>query len=145
LPAAAPAAAPPPPPALPAGQGPVPATADAVRLKEVVIFFTKNSTEIPIYAQDTVAGIASLLKTFPEAWLSIEGHTDSAGDPGLNKIISEGRAASVKGYLEGEGIDPKRLKAVGYGPEKPLESNSAPEGRTKNRRVVIRIMVAGAP
>lgn len=145
LAAAAPTAAPPPPPAPQAGQGPVPATADAVRLKEVVIFFTKNSTEIPIYAQDTVAGIASLLKTFPEAWLSIEGHTDSAGDPGLNKIISEGRAASVKGYLEGEGIDPKRLKAVGYGPEKPLESNSTPEGRTKNRRVVIRIMVAGAP
>lgn len=134
-----------PPAALPPAQSRVPATAEAIRLKETVIFFTKNSTEVPIYALDTVAGIASLMKTFPEAWLSIEGHTDSAGDPGLNKIISEGRAASVKSFLESEGIDPKRLKAVGYGPDKPLESNSTPEGRTKNRRVVIRIMVEGAP
>jgi general secretion pathway protein A len=137
-------AAPPKPPAAPVpAASPRPETADAIRLKETVIFFTRNSTEIPIYALDTVAGIASLLKTFPEAWLVIEGHTDSAGDPGLNKIISEGRAASVKSFLESEGIDPKRLKAVGYGPDKPLESNNTPEGRTKNRRVVIRFMVEG--
>lgn len=137
-------AEPPKPPAAPAPvPSPRPETAAAIRLKETVIFFTRNSTEIPIYALDTVAGIASLLKTFPEAWLVIEGHTDSAGDPGLNKIISEGRAATVKNFMEGEGIDPKRLKAVGYGPDKPLESNSTSEGRTKNRRVVIRFMVEG--
>ncbi len=144
--AAAPAVLPQSPPALQPAPGQISAaTVEAIRLKEFVIFFSKNSSEVPIYAYDTVAGIASLLKTFPEAWLSIEGHTDSAGDPVLNKSISEGRAASVKSFLEGEGISPKRLKAIGYGPEKPLESNSTPEGRTKNRRVVIRVMVAGAP
>ena len=133
----APAAAPlePRKPPAAAAAGSRPATAESIRLKETVIFFTRNSTEIPIYALETVAGIAALLKAFPEAWLVIEGHTDSAGDPGLNKIISEGRAASVKSFLESEGIDPKRLKAFGYGPDKPLESNNTPEGRTTNRRV----------
>jgi outer membrane protein OmpA-like peptidoglycan-associated protein len=126
-------------------QGGPPATVESVRLKEYVVFFTRNSTEMPIYAQETVAGIASLLKSFPEASLRIEGHTDSVGDPGLNKTISEGRAAAVKSYMENEGIDPKRLKAVGYGPDNPLESNSTPEGRARNRRVVMRIMVEDAP
>ncbi len=116
-----------------------PQTAESVKLKEFVVYFTQNSTEIPIYAKDILSNVANLLKTFPETQALIEGHTDSMGDPDYNKYVSEQRAASVKNYLVEQGIDARRLAASGSGLEKPIESNSTPEGRSKNRRVEIRI------
>ena len=109
-------------------------------MKEFVVYFTQNSTEIPIYANDILSNTANLLKSFPETQALIEGHTDSTGDPALNKVISAERAASVRNYLVGQGIEARRLAASGLGFEKPIESNSTPEGRSKNRRVVIRIV-----
>jgi general secretion pathway protein A len=116
-----------------------PSSTESVRLKEFVVYFTQNSTEIPIYAQDMISAAASLLKSFPETQARIEGHTDSMGDPTYNRYISAERAASVRNYLVGQGIEARRLAVSGLGIEKPIESNSTPEGRSKNRRVVIRI------
>jgi len=38
------------------------------------------------------------------------------------------------------GVDAKRIKTVCYGFDKPLASNSTPEGRTKNRRTELKIL-----
>ena len=135
-----PVAASPAPTAPPAPVAAKPPSIESVRLKEFVVYFTQNSTEIPIYANDILSNMANLLKSFPETQALIEGHTDSTGDPELNKVISAERAASVKNFLVGQGIEARRLAASGLGFEKPIESNSTPEGRSKNRRVVIRIV-----
>lgn len=126
--------------AAPAAVAAMSPSAESVRLKEFVVYFTQNSTEIPIYAKDILSATANLLKTFPESKALIEGHTDSTGDPAYNRFISEVRAASVKNYLVEMGIEVQRLAVSGLGPEKPIESNSTSEGRSKNRRVVIRIV-----
>jgi general secretion pathway protein A len=142
-PAASPASGVPPQAAAAAPPAPVavkPPSIESVRLKEFVVYFTQNSTEIPIYANDILSNTANLLKSFPETQALIEGHTDSTGDPAYNRFISGERAASVRNYLVGQGIEARRLAASGLGPEKPIESNSTPEGRSKNRRVVIRIV-----
>jgi general secretion pathway protein A len=117
-----------------------PPSTKSLRLKEFVVYFTQNSTEIPIYAKDILSTTANLLKSFPDTQALIEGHTDSTGDPAYNRFISEERAASVRNYLVGQGIEARRLAASGSGPEKPIESNSTSEGRSKNRRVVIKIV-----
>ena len=70
------------PPATGAAQPP---SAESVRLKEYVVYFTQNSTEIPIYAKDILSTTANLLKSFPETRALIEGHTDSTGDPALQQ------------------------------------------------------------
>jgi len=144
----------PPPGALPASGVPPQATAaappaavaakppltESVRLKEFVVYFTQNSTEIPIYANDILSNTANFLKSVPESQALIEGHTDSIGDLAYNRFISAERAASVRSFLIGQGIEARRLAASGLGPDKPIESNSTLEGRSKNRRVVIRIV-----
>jgi outer membrane protein OmpA-like peptidoglycan-associated protein len=119
-----------------------PPSTKSLRLKEFVVYFTQNSTEIPIYAKDILSTTANLLKSFPDTQALIEGHTDSTGDPAYNRFISEERAASVRNYLVGQGIEARRLAASGSGPEKPIESNSTSEGRSKNRRVVIKIVTS---
>jgi general secretion pathway protein A len=127
--------------ALPATVAAKPPSTESARLKEFVVYFTQNSTEIPIYAKDILSATVNLLKTFPETQALIEGHTDSTGDPAHNRFVSAERAASVRNYLVGQGIEARRLAASGLGLEQPIESNSTSEGRSKNRRVVIRIVI----
>ena len=84
----------------------------------------------------------NLLNSFPNAVAVIEGHTDSIGDLAANKVISESRAVAAKNHLVRKGIAAARLSTVAMGTEKPLESNDTPDGRSRNRRVVIRVYAA---
>ena len=79
--------------------------------------------------------IVKLLKTNPSLSLTVEGHTDNVGAPDYNRRLSDGRARSVVAELTGQGIASRRLKAMGYGQDKPIADNSTDEGRSKNRRV----------
>jgi outer membrane protein OmpA-like peptidoglycan-associated protein len=67
--------------------------------------------------------------------ITIEGHTDSAGDASFNKYLSQRRAEAVKGFLMARGVDATKLSAVGYGEEQLLVQEKTAEDRRKNRRV----------
>ncbi|MDF2157757.1 OmpA family protein [Algoriphagus sp. CAU 1675] len=75
----------------------------------------------------------------PDVKIRINGHTDSAGDPSLNKALSLERAASVRDYLIQQGVDFERLRISGWGGTRPIASNSTEVGREKNRRVEITV------
>ena len=76
-----------------------------------------------------------LLKNNPGLNLTVEGHTDNIGAPDYNRRLSDARARSVAAALRARAILDSRLKAVGYGQDKPIADNNAEEGRAKNRRV----------
>ncbi len=69
--------------------------------------------------------------------IEIEGHTDIVGTEEYNMNLSEKRAKAVANYLIDKGCNPKRIKTKGYGASQPIDTNDTPEGRAKNRRVVI--------
>jgi chemotaxis protein MotB len=91
---------------------------------------------------DKVARI--LREEVPEHDIGIEGHTDNQpikySPWKSNWELSVQRALSVLQYLIDKGIDPKRLRATGYGEYRPVASNDTPEGRQLNRRVEIVIL-----
>jgi outer membrane protein OmpA-like peptidoglycan-associated protein len=99
------------------------------------INFDTDSDIIKDESKPTLDKIASMLKTSPEWKITIEGHTDSTSNAEHNQQLSERRAASVKNYLQGAGIDQSRLKTIGYGATKPLATNDTGLGRAQNRRV----------
>lgn len=72
--------------------------------------------------------------------MSIEGHTDNRGGAAYNHGLSQKRAASVVKWLVSHGIEAGRLTSVGYGQERPLDSNATDEGRQNNRRVEFHIV-----
>lgn len=84
---------------------------------------------------ETVNEIAVALKNNPTLKISIEGHTDNSGNSAHNKTLSTERAEAVKENLTINGIDKKRVSAVGFGSEKPLVTNDSEENKAKNRRV----------
>jgi outer membrane protein OmpA-like peptidoglycan-associated protein len=68
----------------------------------------------------------------------IAGYTDSVGHEAYNYELGQRRATSVAGYLVGnKGLDPTQVRVVSYGASKPVDDNSSPSGRRKNRRVEI--------
>ncbi len=136
--AAAPDPAGAPNPAPPLASAAMATSSAAAEPREFVIYFTVSSTEIPIYAQETLAGIARRLEEAPRTTAAIEGHTDAIGDAAFNQAVSESRATAVKNFLIGRGIEPVRLNVVGMGSGAPLEANDTPQGRSRNRRVVVR-------
>ena len=87
------------------------------------------------YYQD-IDNLAGVMKQYPDLNVVIEGHTDSVGTAEYNKKLSQERADAVKKYMvEKGGIDANRIKAIGFGEEKPIASNDTDEGRQQNRRV----------
>ena len=72
--------------------------------------------------------------------MDIEGNTDSSGTRELNASLSKQRAEAVKGYLvEKYHFPGQRMRTFGNGPDKPVDDNSTPEGREKNRRTDIKV------
>jgi len=71
------------------------------------------------------------------ARVEISGHTDNVGKPKANKTLSQNRAESCRKYVMSKGVDGSRIKAVGYGDEKPIVPNDSDENRQKNRRIEV--------
>lgn len=66
---------------------------------------------------------------------AIEVHTDSNGDAEMNQELTQARAIEVRNYLVKNGIDAQRIRAAGFGSERPVASNDTKEGRLQNRRL----------
>lgn len=99
--------------------------------------FDTDSAVIKEESKPVVAEIAKLLNTDPSLRLKVEGHTDNQGSAAHNKKLSESRAQAVVQALTAQGIEAKRLQAVGYGQDKPIDDNANEAGRAKNRRVML--------
>lgn len=100
-----------------------------------VLFDTNKAVVKPAY-QGEIGKVVSFMNQFPNSTAVIEGHTDSRGSASYNQKLSQRRADSVKRAISAQGINPARLKAMGYGEAKPVASNATAEGRQQNRRVV---------
>lgn len=87
----------------------------------------------------TLNSVAIVLRKFNRTLIDINGHTDSTGSLQHNQDLSQRRALSVADYLGSQGIDQRRVSAVGFGPSQPVASNATEAGRAQNRRVEIQI------
>ena len=99
------------------------------------INFDTDKATLKPDGQKIVDEIYALLSTNSTLKLSIEGHTDNTGSAQRNKQLSTERANTVMYALAGKGIDIKRLKATGFGSEKPIKPNDTEENKAQNRRV----------
>jgi outer membrane protein OmpA-like peptidoglycan-associated protein len=101
------------------------------------LLFDTGSAHLNPGGLRVVDHLVQFMDAYPQRRVSIEGFTDSVGNPDSNQELSERRASAVRLALMDRGIDPSRLVARGYGEEYPVASNSNPAGRQMNRRVEI--------
>ena len=104
--------------------------------------FKFGQSKIPADMQAQIDQIVTQLKANPNGgYIEIEGHTDNVGDKATNQKIGMDRAEAVKRYLyEHQQIPLHKMNVISYGEEKPASDNKTRDGRSQNRRVVIKVL-----
>ncbi len=118
-----------------------------IEIKSGILFGSGNA-QLSEDAEDILSSIADQVSKYPNN-IQIEGFTDdkpikTSAFPS-NWELSSSRAASVVRLFEQEGIDPRRMQAIGYGQYKPIADNNSAIGRNKNRRINLVILAQGDP
>lgn len=108
------------------------------------LLFDSGSGELKKESLDVLDKVGKILERYAQGTIEIEGHTDNvpinSARYASNEELSSARALSVFYYLSDNTLlDVSRLRHAGMGERIPIADNSTTEGRSKNRRVEIRI------
>ncbi|OGT19960.1 MAG: hypothetical protein A2V90_07815 [Gammaproteobacteria bacterium RBG_16_57_12] len=107
------------------------------------ILFPSGTATLQVDAAPVLKNLAKVLGNLKND-IQVEGYTDNV--PIKTEIypsnweLSAARAANVVHLFMNEGVDPRRMAAIGFGEYRPVGDNGSAEGRSKNRRVAIIIL-----
>lgn len=106
--------------------------------------FDTRSAKLTPAADKTLDDVSEFAKRYPDAQLTISGHTDfraATSKKDYNMKLSMRRANSFKEALVKRGVDAKRITTEGFGFDQPIADNNTDAGRAQNRRVVVRSVI----
>jgi outer membrane protein OmpA-like peptidoglycan-associated protein len=103
------------------------------------ITFDTNQAIVKSGFQPVLADVARALVAQPSTTINVIGHADSVGTDAHNQALSERRAQAVTSYLAANGVQSVRMAAYGMGETQPVASNATEDGRSRNRRVEIKV------
>jgi len=104
-------------------------------LGENAVRFDTNKATLTPAAKANLDKLIPVFTQYPDTNIQIYGYTDSTGAAEYNLNLSNQRAATVKSYLAGKGLNAARFTTTGLGIADPIATNETPEGRSQNRRV----------
>ena len=107
------------------------------------VLFSPGQAKLADNSSLTLQAVAHVIKGH-EHEIHVEGHTDNlpiqTENFPSNWELSSARASSVIRLFIENGVEAHRLTAIGYGENRPIETNETPEGRKRNRRVTVMIL-----
>ena len=113
-----------------------------VTLNEQQGNFTSGQAVLPDTAKSRLDQVVGQIKADPRnVFIEIEGHTDNVGPDEVNQRLGLERAEQVKRYLyEQHQVPLHKMNVISYGEAKPVSPNNNREGRSQNRRVVVKVL-----
>ncbi|MDR3244049.1 MAG: OmpA family protein [Elusimicrobiota bacterium] len=102
-----------------------------------VAVFKAGGYELTRESKQEIKALAENIRRYDYTKITVEGHTDSSGNPEQNQQLSVLRARAVFGELFMNGIPLEKMEYIGLGASMPISSNNTAAGRTRNRRVEI--------
>lgn len=99
------------------------------------VLFGFDQSDLSADAKANLDKLVTVLNTYPETNIEVQGHTDSKGSENYNQNLSVKRAGSVSTYLGDKQIAATRIITKGFGETLPKYDNETDEGRAQNRRV----------
>jgi OOP family OmpA-OmpF porin len=112
---------------------------DNLKIQARSVYFYSGKTVIVDKVSASLDQMANIIKGYPTAQFSIEGHTDSDGSNEFNQKLSEERAKVVKDALIQRGVNGDNLEAVGFGETTPIATNATAKGKAANRRTEVKL------
>jgi len=114
-------------------------------IKTITVYFKTGSDVLTPEAKTEIDNAAAWVKTQDRrGWvMAVIGYADTTGNSARNIDLSERRANAVIFYIVSKYKMPlnRLVQPFGYGELEPVSENTTKEGRSKNRRVEIRLMV----
>jgi outer membrane protein OmpA-like peptidoglycan-associated protein len=99
------------------------------------VLFGFDKSGLSTDAKTNLNKLVTVLNSYPETNIEVQGHTDSKGSEAYNMDLSMKRASAVVGYLNTKGINYRRSSLRGFGETAPKYDNTTADGRSQNRRV----------
>lgn len=108
------------------------------------VLFPANGHKLSAASKAALDELVSANSNLEGYVVEITGYTSSTGSAHYNHRLSEQRAEAVAQYLREQGNVPAWRIAVpaGYGETHPVADNSNANGRAKNRRVEVKVLVS---
>ena len=119
------------------------------------VLFESARADLSPEGRAQIANVAELLfqvsDEVPDGidWIiRVDGHTDNVplifgSNYRDNWDLAAARSASVvQAFAKNGTISEDRLEAISFGESRPVDSNDTPEGRAKNRRIILRQVLA---
>jgi OOP family OmpA-OmpF porin len=108
------------------------------------VYFDTGKAVLSAQAKEELCSTATQADATENALMLVVGYTDSVGSDEYNQQLSEKRAGSVINYLQQAcRWKPYRmLTPTGMAESDPLASNDTDEGKARNRRVSVNILVS---
>ena len=106
-------------------------------LRQRVVYFDFDKTDIKSQFQAAIGCHAKYLHQFPGARVTLEGNADERGTREYNLGLGERRGNSVGSALGAAGASASQLNTVSYGEERPVCKEHGEDCWQKNRRVEI--------
>jgi outer membrane protein OmpA-like peptidoglycan-associated protein len=110
---------------------------------DVIVYFAFDKYEFTPDYFARLDEVYNVLQKYEGVNISVEGHTDSVGPDAYNQGLSERRAKSVATYFTDLGLPAGRISSIGFGENKPADTNANSKGRQNNRRVEVRVSLDG--
>jgi outer membrane protein OmpA-like peptidoglycan-associated protein len=134
---APPAPPPPPAPAVVAEIPPAPPPPPAPIVRNFVVFFDFDKSNLTPEAREVVASAVNTAKTTGTARITVTGHTDTVGSQRYNQRLSERRAQSVKAEMVRLGMIGSEITTIGKSFNEPLVPTGPGVREPQNRRAMI--------
>jgi peptidoglycan-associated lipoprotein len=114
-----------------------------VTLTDESVKFGFNRSELSAEAKTALDAFAEKLRSENKnVYVEIQGHTDNVGSAAYNLKLGQERAEAVLRYLNIQhGFPLHRMNAISYGAAKPIADNKTRDGRAKNRRVTLVVLM----
>ena len=113
-----------------------------VVLTEDDVNFGTDKATLSGSAQARLNQLATQLKAENKnVYLEDQGHTDATGSQQYNLGLAQQRAESVRRYLHEQGVALDRMSTISYGEDAPRADNGNADGRAKNRRVEVVVLM----
>jgi outer membrane protein OmpA-like peptidoglycan-associated protein len=112
---------------------------EAAPTTEVVAYFGSGQAELDGQARAGLDRLAARLTADERGRVHLESYCDARGDVRGNEALAARRAAAVRRYLIGRGVDGARIETIVHGARRPVCRDASEACWAQNRRVVARL------
>ena len=99
-----------------------------------IVYFTTDSSDLTPEGRQTLQKQVQWLNQHRKYTITIEGHADERGTREYNIALGARRATTVRTFLSRSGVDPRRIRTVSFGKERPVAVCNDISCWSQNRR-----------